>query len=329
MKKVTIVCPCYNEEETIPKFFDAVDPILRDIEDFQFDFVLVNDGSSDGTLAAMQKEYSQRDNITFLSLSRNFGQNPALEAGLKEATGDFVITMDIDLQDNVSLIPQICAKFREGYDVVSPHRADRKKDSLLKRGMAKLFYKFINTIEGRKFLPENVDCYRGLSRKALEVLNSLPEKDVYEINNYAFLGFKTCIVDFSRPKRSGGKSKYSSQRLFLHALNVISSGTSNPLYWAITAGVILLCVSALSFIVLLVFVILGLNGILMAPESFLFLQLQLWMIVSLLLFFLSLILCAVGINGIYQHNILINTRQRPSYIIDSVARPADKKTSDK
>ena len=325
MKKVTIISPCYNEVEAIPNFFKAIDPILKTIKGFEFDFVLVNDGSKDNTLSIMNEYYLKRNDVTYVALSRNFGQNPALKAGLEEAKGDYVITMDIDLQDDVSIIPEICKKFEEGYDVVSPHRASRKKDSFLKRFTAGAFYKFINAIEGKKFLPENVDCYRAFSRRALDVLNSMPEKDVYEVINYSYLGFKTCFIDFSRPERSAGKSKYSPIKLIKHALNVISSGTSMPLYWSVVIGVFSMMFFCLAFIVLLVFTILGLNNILVVSGSFGFYQFEIWTIVSLILFFLSLVLTGVGINGVYQHNMLINTRQRPTYIIDKVYRPEDKK----
>ena len=321
MKTLTIVLPCYNEEEALPLYFKAVDPIIKTIENYKVDFVLVNDGSKDKTLEVMNQLYTSRDDITIVSFSRNFGQNPALSAGLHHAKGDYVIMMDVDLQDPVELIVDICNKFDEGYEVVSPHRSNRKEDSWFKRTTAKMFYKFINKLEKKEVIPENVNCFRGLSRRAVDAINALEEKDKLLINEIPLVGFKTCQIDFIRAKRVAGKSKYQLDKLFTHAFNVISSGTTRPLYFPIKFGALTSCFNLVAFLTFLVFFILGQIG---TVNAFAYQWVATVFITSAVLLGMSLIIFFIGIVSLFLHNILINTRNRPTYIVDQVCRPEDK-----
>jgi|GEM_PF-713927 len=324
-KTVDIVIPCYNEEEALPLYFKAVDPVLSGIEDYQVGFVLVDDGSKDKTAEVMEKLYQERNDVTVIRESRNYGQNAAFTAGLKASRADYVILMDVDLQDPVELIPQILAKFSEGYDVVNPHRASRKQDSFFKRTTARMFYSFINKIEGKAVLPENVNCFRGLSRPIVDRLLSLPESDRFLINEIPYLGGKTVFIDFVRQKRDAGKSKYSVPKLFRHAFNVISSGTSEPLYTLLMASVGANLCTGTSFLVLLVLWILGLCHV----RPFIgnvFTGIQTAFLVSAVFYAASFILLAVGVLALYEHNIVLNTRNRPATILDSIRRPEDKKS---
>ncbi len=316
MKKVSIVIPCYNEEEALPLYFKAVDPVIKKIEDYEFGFVLVDDGSKDRTLEVMNELYMSRDDVTIVKESRNYGQNAALTAGLLTADGDYVVMMDVDLQDPVTLLKEICKRFSEGYEVVNPHRASRNEDSWFKRTTAGIFYKFINRLEGKKVIPENVNCFRGLSRKALDALNALPEKDRYYVALVPLVGFKTTTIDFSREKRSAGSSKYHISKMFQYAFNLISVTTAKPLFLPIQIGAVLSC---FNFVLTLLFLILALT--LKNPFAF-----YLCFFVFLILFVMSILIFFMGINSLYLHNILINTRERPVTTIEKVYRPEDKKT---
>ncbi|MFA6862097.1 MAG: glycosyltransferase family 2 protein [Bacilli bacterium] len=324
MKKIDIILPCYNEEEALPLYFKNIDNILKEVKDYTFDFILVNDGSTDSTLKVMNDLYLKRNDVTIVSLSKNFGQNPALAAGLSIAKGDYVITMDSDGQDPIELLPVIASQFSLGYEVVSPHRSSRKDDSFFKRSTAGIFYSFVNGIQKKRFLPSNVNCYRGLSRRAVDELNSLTEKDKLYINEYAFIGFKTSYVNYIRPKRVAGKSKYSVSKLFIHAFNVISSGTDRPLYTGVKVGAIFSAFFLLAFIVLLVFYILGLNNIVLTNDGIAIQAIVTFLIISAIFLGASLVIFFVGLNGLYEHNILINTRNRPTFIIDTIKRPENK-----
>ncbi|MCI2068694.1 MAG: glycosyltransferase family 2 protein [Bacilli bacterium] len=320
MKTVSVIIPCYNEEEALPLYFKAVDPIISQINDYHLEFVLINDGSKDKTLEVMEQLYQARNDITIVNEAKNYGQNPALTAGFEQAKGDYVIIMDADLQDPVELIPQILEKFTEGYEVVNPHRASRKEDSFFKRATAGLFYKFVNKIEHRKIIPENINCFRGLSRRAVDSINALPEKDRFYVTMVPLVGLKTVSIDFARQARDAGESKYTLDKLFTHAFNIISTSTTRPLYFPIKAGAISSCFFFVSSLALIVLYILGQCRVM--PD---YPQVSLWMAISLAFLGFSLIIACIGLVGIYLHTILINTRERPDHLIDYVKRPEDKK----
>lgn len=320
MKTVTIVVPCYNEEEALPIYFEAVDPVIKGIEGYSFSFLLVNDGSKDKTLEIMEDLYEKRDDVSYISLSRNFGQDCAVSAGLQHVDSDYAITMDVDLQDPVTVIPEIIIAFEEGYDVACPHRASRKKDTFFKRNTAKAFYKTINKLEGREVIPANVSLFRGLSRRAYTTVNNLPEADRHLLNEYAFIGFKRKMIDFERPERSAGKSKYSVRKLVSYALSLITSGTSKPLYLPLFISFFFNMFSLLGFLTFLVFFILG-------NLNFAAFSLS-WVTPCFILFgvftAVSLLGIVLGIYGIYLHNVLLNSRGRPNYIIDIFRKKEDK-----
>lgn len=321
MKKVSIIIPCYNEEESLPLYFKEVDSIIKNDLNHQYDFILVNDGSKDKTLDIMNDLYLNRNDITIISLSKNFGQNPAFIAGLNNSDSDYYILMDADLQDPLSLITQIVDKFDQGYDVVNPYRENRNKDSFFKRKTASLFYKLVNKIEGNKVIPENINCFRGLSRRAVEQINSLSEKDKYLLAEIPLVGFKTCTIPFKRDERKVGLSKYNVKKMTRYALDNISSITSFPLYWAIKVGFVSTIISLLFFLIMLVLYILSYPTIHIISN---YLLINTLFIISIVLLCFSILLCFIGIMSLYLHNILINTRNRPTYIVDIIKKQKDK-----
>jgi len=320
MKTVSIILPCYNEEESLPIYFKAVDPVINNISNYQFEFILVNDGSKDNTLQVMEQLYAQRNDVTIVNETRNFGQNAAFTAGLLVCNSDYAIMMDADLQDPVSLLKDICEKFDEGYEVVNPHRASRKTDSWFKRTTAGMFYKFINKLEGKKIVPENVNCFRGLSKRAYQIINNLPEKDRYYVCLVPLVGFKSINVDFKRDKREAGESKYNVKKLFTHAFNIISCSTSSPLYLPIKFGTISSCLFGLLFLIFFIM------EICQCCNCFYYPWLFITFITSLVLFAASVIIFFIGILSLYMHNVVINTRNRPATIIDYVKRFDQKDT---
>lgn len=319
-KRISVILPCYNEEESLPLYFKAVDPVLAEIKDYKVDFVLVNDGSKDKTLEVMNDLYMKRNDVTIVSLSRNYGQNPAFSAGLSVCKGDYAIMMDADLQDPVELLPEIARKFSEGYEVVNPHRSDRSTDSEFKKESAGFFYRFLNKLEGKEVIPENVNCFRGISRRAIDEINSLTEKDRYLLTEVPLVGFRTCCIDFKREERSAGKSKYNLKKMVKYALDNISSATSSPLYLAIKFGAFFSFFFLFSSIILTVFYFLSRYNVLLTDT----LSLMTAMILSWVFFGLSVILDFIGLEDIYLHNMLINTRNRPTYVIDILKRSDDK-----
>ncbi len=319
MKTVSIILPCYNEELSLPIYFEAVDNILKDVKDYDIDFILVNDGSSDKTQEVIEDLYNKRNDVNYVTLSRNYGQNPALTAGLDASTSDYIIMMDADLQDPLELVIAILDAFSQGYDVVSPHRTSRKSDGAFKRLSAGAFYKVVNKLEGKQVIPENVNCFRGLSRRAVDAIKAFPEKDRLLVGEIPLVGYKSCQIDFTRQKRSAGSSKYNVSKMFNYSFDIISSTTTKPLYFPIKFGAIGSCIFGVSTLALLITYI-----ILYVQRSGNASILGVSTIISAILFAAFLIIFFIGLLAMYQHNIQINTRNRPVYFADRIVRKEDK-----
>ena len=319
MKTIDIILPCYNEEKALPLYFKAVDKIIEELNKYRFNFILVNDGSKDKTYDVMYDLYREREDITIVNLSRNFGQNPAFTAGLETSKGDYVIMMDADLQDPVELIKEIIEKLEEGYDIVSPRRVDRSTDTKGKRNTTQFFYRFINKIEGRNVIPENVNCFRGLTKKIVEQINNLEEKDRYLVSEIPFVGYKTYYIDFKREERVAGKSKYNYKKMITYALDIISVTTSKPLYLPIIVSFFSSFFFFFTSLITFILYILNMTNVL--PYSGLYFT---FFLINFILLIFSLLVFIIGILAVYLHNILINTRSRPNNIIESVRKPEDK-----
>ncbi len=315
MKTISVIIACYNEEESLPLYFEAVDKVIPTLKDYKLEFILVNDGSKDNTLKVMEDLNKNRNDIIICSLSRNYGQNAAFSAGLKISKGDYCIMMDSDLQDPVELIPEIAQKFDEGYDVVNPHRVDRSSDSAFKRDTAGLFYRIINKLEGKKVIPENVNCFRGLSRKVVDHIVNLTEKDRCILSEVPLIGYKTTYIDFTRQERKAGQSKYNLKKMVLYAFDNMANITARPLYLIAMIGGALTLLSLLLIVTFLVFYILSYPSIHVVGAHEVF---TLLFVMSFITFGVSIIIDFIGVIAIYLHNILINTRNRPTYIIDFV-----------
>lgn len=322
MKTIQIILPCYNEQDSLPIFFNQADRILKEVENYSFSYILVDDGSKDKTFEVMKQLYDTRDDITLVKESRNFGQNNAFTAGLLNSTADYVITMDCDLQDPLEVVVEICKKFDQGYDVVNPHMANRKEDSFFKRTTAGMFYKLVNKLEGKKVIPENVNLFRGLSRRVVDTINTLPEKDRFYCALIPLVGFKTATVDYVRVKRSAGKSKYHVSKMFNYAFDMLSNITAKPLYLPIQIGAICSIIFAITSLTFLVFFILHMCSIL--NVGVFPLVNIICLILSTILFVGSVIIFFIGLLSLYQHNILINTRNRDNVIVDKVYKQDEK-----
>ncbi|CAG9172026.1 glycosyltransferase family 2 protein [Cupriavidus pinatubonensis] len=227
-RMLSLVVPCYNESQSIAGFFDCVVPILESIERIRFEIVLVNDGSTDDTLDQMLACAQRDERVRVVDLTRNFGKEAALTAGLDEALGDAVIPMDVDLQDPPSLIPQLVARWREGAEVVLAQRSSRECDSWLKRVTAAGYYQIHNRLSDLK-LPVNVGDFRLMDRVVVNALKQLPERHRFMKGLFAWVGYKTAIVRYEREPRSAGRSKFSAWRLWNLALEGITSFSTLPL----------------------------------------------------------------------------------------------------
>lgn len=225
--RISLVVPVFNEEEALQAFYEAVRH-FPGFKDIAVEILFVNDGSSDATESIITDLARSDDLITTLHFTRNFGKEAALFAGLERATGDAVIPIDVDLQDPIEVIPQLIEKWQAGADVVLAKRIDRSSDSLLKRLSAGWFYKTHNFMS-RPRIEENVGDFRLMSRKVVENVVKLHEKNLFMKGILSWVGGKTAVVEYARARRDKGQSKFNSWRLWNLALEGITSFSTVPL----------------------------------------------------------------------------------------------------
>lgn len=303
MKKISIVVPCYNEEAAITAFASAMKQLSESLNEFRFEFVCVDDGSHDATLGMLIDLARCDPRYRVIELSRNFGKEAALTAGLMAATGDAVIPFDADLQDPPTLIPEMIEAWRGGADVVLARRIDRGTDSWLKRKTAALFYR-VNLRVSQVSIPENVGDFRLMSREVVEALRLLPERQRFMKGLLAWLGFRTVTIGYVRASRSAGVSKFTGWKLWNFALEGITSFSTLPLrVWTYIGG---LCALATFFYGVVVIVKTLLFGADVRGYT---------SIMAAILFFGSLQLMSVGLLGEYIGRIYMETKLRPIYLV--------------
>jgi len=311
MKLISIVVPMYNEEKVVNIFFSSINQVLKTLKDYRFEIIVVNDGSKDKTLSLLEHQLTLQDNLVIVNLSRNFGHEPAVAAGIKTAQGDAIIPMDADLQDPPSLIAQLLEKFEEGFEVVNAKRKSRHEDSIFKRLSAVKFYQFIGKLSGKVKIPQNVGHFRLISKRVVEHVLSLSERNrVFRIQ-VPYIGFKTTEVFFDRPKRAAGETHYNLKSMLKLAVDSIASTTSVPLVWPLIAASIFFLFTAASFITQLVlFFVLNID---------IYIHFV-WLIANIFLLITSVLFFMLSIMSLYLSRVFIETQNRPFFIIESVQR---------
>jgi len=300
---ISIVAPCYNEEDVIDIFLENIVPILEQLKK-SYEIVFVNDGSRDNTLEILKAKAKEYESVRVISLSRNFGKEAALSAGLDMARGEAVVPIDVDLQDPPEFILDFVKKYEEGYDVVVGKRADRTTDTHAKRISAELFYKMHNKISDIE-IPHNVGDYRLMSRKVIEELKKLPETQRFMKGIFAWLGFKTAVVEYKREERAAGETSFNGWKLWNFALDGITSFSTAPLRIWLYIGMILAFISFLygSWIIIKT-LIFGVDSPGYAS------------IITVVLFLGGIQLMGIGILGEYIGRIYLESKNRPVYIIE-------------
>ena len=299
---LSIVVPVFNESQALDLFFDRISPIL-DSTGFDYEILCVNDGSRDDTLVRLSEIRATNPRLKILDLSRNFGKEPALTAGLEHSSGDIVIPIDVDLQDPPELIPKMIEKWHEGYEVVLGVRADRSTDSFMKRFTANSFYRLFGRISQVE-MPSNAGDFRLMDRRVVDALKHLPERTRFMKGLFAWLGFKTTSIEFKRESRSAGEGKWGGWKLWNFALDGIFSFSTAPLRIWTYIGLILSALSAIYLLYVVVDTLLYGNPVEGYPS-----------LVAIMLFFNGTILMGMGIMGEYIGRIFLETKQRPVYLI--------------
>lgn len=305
---VSLVIPVFNEAEAIDLFLLRVVQVFSPHPSISLELIFVNDGSTDATLDILLDRQKSDPRIRIVDLSRNFGKEAALSAGLQIAAGEAVIPIDVDLQDPPEVVLEMIPKWREGYEVVLGHRTDRESDSWAKRSSASWFYRIHNKIASPQ-LPENVGDFRLMDRCVVDAINSLPESRRFMKGLFAWVGFRTTQVHYSRPERAAGSSKFNGWRLWNFALEGVTSFSSDPLRIWTYLGVI---VSAFSFlfgmIIIAKVIIFGVDvpgyPSLMVAVTFLG----------------GLQLIGIGVLGEYLGRTYVESKRRPVFVIRRVYR---------
>ncbi len=304
--ELSIIIPVKDEEEAIPLCIDRVRRVLEELADpagRSWEMLFVDDGSTDGTLAAVRAANASDPRIRALSLSRNFGKEAALTAGLDHARGRAVVPLDVDLQDPPEVLGAMLAKWREGFEIVYGVRNNRESDSLPKRLTADLYYRAHNYLSADK-IPEHAGDFRLLDRKVVDVICAMPERNRFMKGLFAWAGFRQASVTYTRVPRQVGETKFNYWKLWTFALDGITSASTVPLrVWSYLGGLVaLLALGYAVFIIIQTLV----SGVDVPGYASLMVA---------VLFMGGLQLLSLGVLGEYVGRILVETKHRPLYIV--------------
>lgn len=305
MELLSILIPCYNEEEVIEETYRRLCSITPKLG-LNTEFIFIDDGSHDETLNMLSCIASQCENVKILSFSRNFGHQLAITAGMDYAKGDAIVIIDADLQDPVEVIIEMVTQWRQGFNVVYGKRIERQRETLFKKVSAKVFYSLLHKLSDED-IPTDVGDFRLIDRKVCNALKQMPERSRYVRGLVAWLGFKTTYVEYIREPRFAGETKYSFAKMLKLALDGIVSFSYKPLRIASISGVL---VSIISFFYLAYVLYQG-----MFTKN----TVSGWASTMVALLFLSgIILTVLGIIGEYLARIYEEVKARPIYVIDKI-----------
>ena len=303
MEKISLVVPCYNEEEVIKFFYDEIQKIKKGFEEVSFEIIFVNDGSKDKTLELM-RELSKNDDVRYVSFSRNFGKEAAMYAGLEASLGDYVAIMDADLQDPPALLKEMyeILKSKE-YDSVATRRVTRKGEPIIRSFFSRLYYKIINKISKTEIVDGARD-FRLMTRQMVNAVLEVKEYNRFSKGIFSWVGFRTKWLEYENVERVAGETKWSFWKLFLYSLDSIMAFSTLPLSIASVMG-ILFCFVAFIIIVFIIVRTLMFDD----PTSG-------WPSITCIMFFIGGVqLLCIGVIGQYLSKTYLEVKKRPIYII--------------
>ena len=304
MKKISIIIPAYNEEESLPYLYDRLKKLMDDMKNYEFEVLFVNDGSKDKTVQII-KEFRQKDErISYVDFSRNFGKEIAMIAGLDYAKGDCVIFMDADLQDPPELIPELVKYGEEGYDDVYARRSSRKGETWLKKFTSKMYYKVLQSLT-RVPIQKDTGDFRLLDRRCVNALRKLRESQRCSKSMFSWIGYNKKEVLYERDPRIAGKTKWNYRKLIDLAIDGITSFTTSPL----RISTYLSIPTFLALFIYFIYVIIKCITQNVAIQAF-------QAIILLILFFSGIQILLFGIIGEYLGRIFNETKNRPLYFVN-------------
>ena len=314
MEKISVIVPCYNEEESIPLFYDEIKRVRGLMTDYAFEVIFVDDGSRDRSLELMRELAEKDEEIRYISFSRNFGKEAAMYAGLKNAAGDYVVMMDVDLQDPPALLPEMvrCIK-EEGYDSVATRRVDRKGEPPIRSFFARRFYQLMNCISKTE-LTDGARDYRLMNRKFVDSLLELSEYNRFSKGLFGWVGYKTKWLPYENTERVAGETKWSFWKLLKYSIDGIVAFSTAPLSIAMVMGILFAFLAFLMVIFIVVRTAMFGDPVSGWPSM-----------VCLMLFVGGIQLICVGILGSYLSKTYLEVKNRPIYIAKETNIDMDKK----
>ena len=303
-KLVSIVIPCYNEEEALTIVYKAIVEAMRQMDDFEYEILLVNDGSKDGTLSIM-KSLAEADNrVKYYSFSRNFGKEAAIYAGLSNAKGDYVVMMDADMQDPPALLPQMISTLEKGeYDCVATRRVTRKGEGPIRSFCAGMFYKIIRKMSNIN-IADGARDYQMMTRQMVDSVLSLTEYNRFSKGIFEWVGYRKTWIEFENVERAAGETKWSFWKLVLYSFEGIFNFSNMPLMISSYLGILLTFVSAVAIIFIIVRKLLFGDPVDGWASQ-----------VCIITFIGGIQLFCMGIMGQYLAKMYSEVKNRPRYII--------------
>ena len=304
MTKLSIIVPCYNEEETIPIFYAAVTAVMAQLPDVQPEYIFVDDGSKDKTILILRELTARDSRVRYLSFARNFGKEAAMYAGLQHAAGELVTLMDVDLQDPPALLPQMLELIATGdYDCVAVRRVTRKGEPPIRSFFARAFYKLINKMSRTESVDGARD-FRLMKRQMVDSILRLTEVNRFSKGIFSWVGYRTHWIETENVERSGGQTKWSFFKLFLYAIDGIIAFSTAPLAIASILGLLFCVISFLAIIFVIVRQLIWGGSAFGWPS-----------LVCIILFVTGIQLFCIGILGQYLSKVYLEVKQRPIYIL--------------
>lgn len=311
MKKdlISIIVPCYNEEESLPIFYKEINKISKEMKNVNFEFLFINDGSKDKTLDILKKYAKKDKRVRFISFSRNFGKEAGMYAGLENAKGDYVAVMDADMQDPPAMVKEMYSIIqKENYDCVALYTKDHKDYSFVRKFFTKCWYKLIGIISSTPQVPGARD-FRLMKRKMVDAIVSMNEYNRYSKGIFSFVGFNTKWIDYTAPERVAGVTKWSFWKLFKYALEGILAFSTTPLVISAFIGLIF-CLIAFVAIILIVLKTLLFGDPVGGWPS----------LACIIIFIGGIQLFFFGVMGMYLSKLYLEIKKRPIYIVSETEK---------
>ena len=308
MKLVSVVVPCYNEQEVLPMFYDEITKVTGQMSktypELTFEYLFINDGSKDTTLDILRSLAEKDSRVRYISFSRNFGKESGMFAGLKNAKGDYIVVMDADLQHPPAFLPEMYSYVRNGeFDCATTRRVSRKGESKIRSWFARMFYKIMNKISQTEIV-DGAQDFRFMTRQMVDAILDMSEYNRFSKGIFSWVGFKVRYIEYENVERPAGTTSWSFWGLFKYSLEGIMAFSTAPLAIASMLGIICCLIAFVLIVITIIKSILGFND---APDGY-------PTIVCLIFLFSGLQLFSTGILGQYLSKTYLETKKRPIYI---------------